>query len=260
MCRSMRIFMFLLLVSMWTASLFTTPGQVKAQAEGPGVPFQGHIVQPGEDLHTIAALYQTTASALADENQLSVQSPLVPGQLLRIRSLGAQPLAPGSSGVEPAVPEASPQTEPQWEEELTGEKWIDIDLSEQRLTAYQGDTAVRSFSISSGGTGHETVTGSFRIWAKVARQDMSGGSRAAGTYYYVPNVPWVQYFYADYSIHGADWHNNFGWAVTHGCVNMRVEEARWLFEWAAPRMDAAMVESGTWLFPSGDGTRVEVHD
>jgi len=259
MCRSMRIFMFLLLVSMWTASLFTTPYLVKAQAEQPGGSFLGHIVQPGEDLDTIAALYQTTASALAHENQLSMPIQLVPGQLLRIRSWGSQPLAPDSSGVEPTVPEAYPQAEPQWEEELTGEKWIDINLTEQTLTAYQGDTAVRSFLISSGGGDHATVTGSFRVWAKVARQDMSGGSRAAGTYYYVPNVPWVQYFYADYSIHGADWHNDFGWAVSHGCVNMRVEEARWLFEWAEPSMDAAMVESGTWLFPEGNGTRVEVH-
>ena len=89
---------------------------------------------------------------------------------------------------------------------------------------------------------------------------MSGGSRAAGTYYNVPNVPWVQYFYADYSIHGADWHNDFGRPVSHGCVNMRVEEARWLFEWAEPSMDAEMIENATWLFPAGDSTRVEVHD
>ncbi|MCC6455903.1 MAG: L,D-transpeptidase family protein [Caldilineaceae bacterium] len=253
MCRSLRIVILLLLVSVWTAGLFTTPYAAKAQSEEPSIPFLGHIVQPGEDLETIAARYQTTAEALAHENQLSVSVPLVPGQLLRIRSLGAEPLAPG---VNPAVPQA----EPQWGEGLTGEKWIDIDLTAQTLTAYQGDTAVRSFVISSGSTGHETVTGSFRIWAKVARQDMSGGSRAAGNYYYVPNVPWVQYFYADYSIHGADWHNSFGWAVSHGCVNMRVDEARWLFEWAEPSMDPAMVESATWLFPGGDGTRVEVHD
>jgi lipoprotein-anchoring transpeptidase ErfK/SrfK len=264
MCRSMRSFIFLLLVSAWTASLFTTPYLVKAQAEQQSGSFLGHIVEPGEDLDSIAARYQTTAAALVNENQLSMPIQLVPGQFLRIRSWGSEPLAPDASGVEPTVPAAYPQAEPwvepAWVRELTGEKWIDINLTEQTLTAHQGDTAVRSFVISSGNANHATVTGSFKIWAKVAIQDMSGGSRAAGTDYYVEDVPWVQYFYADYSIHGADWHNDFGYPVSHGCVNMRVEEARWLFEWAEPSMDAAMVESGTWLFPAGNGTRVEVHD
>jgi len=258
MCRPIRIFMFLLLVSMWTASLFTTPSQVRAQAEQPGGSFLGHIVQPGEDLDTIAVLYQTTASALAQENQLSMPVQLVPGQLLRIRSWGSQPQASDSSSVEPTALEADPQAEPQ--QILTGEKWIDVDLSEQTLIAYQGDTPVKSFSISSGVANHPTVTGSFHIWAKVALQDMTGGSRAAGDYYYTVDVPWVQYFYADYSIHGTYWHDNFGHPMSHGCINMRVEEARWLFEWAAPSMDAPMVANGGWLHPSEGGTRVEVHD
>jgi LysM repeat protein len=130
-----------------------------------------------------------------------------------------------------------------WQDELTGEKWIDIDLSEQRLIAYQGDTVVRVFSISSGKSSTPTVTGSFRIWAKVDMQDMSGGSREAGTYYYQPDVPWVQYFYEDYAIHGAYWHNSFGQPIGHGCINMRVDESEWLYEWTK----------------SAPSARVEVH-
>jgi lipoprotein-anchoring transpeptidase ErfK/SrfK len=228
-----------------------------AQANGS---FLGHIVEAGETLESIAARYHTTPAALIEENRLSEPVQLVAGQLLRIRAWGSEPVGSDAPSGAPSAPAVDPQAIPLWEQELTGEKWIDINLTEQKLTAYQGDIAVRSFWISSGGTGHETVTGSFRIWAKVSRQDMSGGSRAAGTYYYVPNVPWVQYFYADYSIHGADWHNNFGWPVSHGCVNMRVEEAHWLFEWAEPSLDPAMVESGTWHFPGSEGTRVEVHE
>jgi lipoprotein-anchoring transpeptidase ErfK/SrfK len=254
----MRTFIFLFLVGMWIVSLFAIPYSVKAQAE--------HIVQPGEDMHDIAALYQITAPALAWENDLSLPVQLVPGQRLRLPSSAQLPVLEPSA-TEPAMPEAYPQAEPQaaqaepqWQEELTGEKWIDIDLSDQILTAVQGDTAVASFWISSGVSDHPTVTGSFRVWAKVAVQDMSGGSRAAGTYYYAEDVPWVQYFYADYSIHGAYWHNNFGQPASHGCVNMRIEDARWLFEWAEPSMDPAMVASGTWFFPAGGGTRVEVHE
>jgi lipoprotein-anchoring transpeptidase ErfK/SrfK len=254
MGRFMRIFVFLLLTCVWTASLLTTPSHV--QAQGPSGTFLGHIVQAGEELEGIAAQYHTTAAAIAQENQLSLPAQLVPGQVLRIRGWDSPPDA---SAGDPAAPPAGQQAVPLWEQNLPGEKWIDINLTEQTLSAYVGDVAVRTFVISSGAPGHETVTGSFRIWAKVARQDMSGGSRAAGTYYYAPNVPWVQYFYADYSIHGADWHNDFGWPVSHGCVNMRVDEARWLFEWAAPSMDGAMVESGRWLFPTGNSTRVEVH-
>jgi LysM repeat protein len=149
-----------------------------------------------------------------------------------------------------------------WQGEATGEKWIDVDLSEQRLVAYQGETVVRVFSISSGAEKTPTVTGSFRIYAKIAEQDMSGGSRAAGDYYFQADVPWVQYFYADYSIHGAYWHNLFGQRTGHGCINMRVDEARWLFEWAEPEMDPNAKTSEGWLFTSASrtGTRVEVHE
>jgi len=249
MSRTMRFFIFLLLITMSAASLFSTPYTVKAQTEEPSASFLGHIVEPGEDLDTIAAHYQTTAAALIEENQLSVPVQLVPGQLLRIHSWGAPPVAPDAN------PQAAPQPQV-----LTGEKWIDVDLSEQTLTAYQGDTVVKSFSISSGLPAHPTVTGSFHIWAKVSRQLMKGGSRAAGDYYYLPDVPWVQYFYEDYSIHGTYWHNNFGHPMSHGCINMQTDDAHWLFEWATPSMDEAMVTSGSWLFPSEGGTRVEVHE
>jgi lipoprotein-anchoring transpeptidase ErfK/SrfK/LysM repeat protein len=128
------------------------------------------------------------------------------------------------------------------EPQATGEKWIDVDISDQQLIAYQGDTVIRVFSVSTGATRTPTVLGSFHTYVKIEVQDMSGGSVAAGDYYYQPDVPWVQYFYADYSIHGAYWHNMFGQRTGHGCVNMRVEEARWLYDWAQT------------------GTRVEVHE
>jgi lipoprotein-anchoring transpeptidase ErfK/SrfK len=257
MDRSLRIFIFLLLVSLGIGSLFIAPNVVRAQSEESEGSFLGHIVQPGEDINTIAAHFGTTSAAIAEANRISETTPLVPGQLLRIRAWDEQLPATDPAAAEPSAPAENPEPEPPV---LTGEKWIDVDLSEQTLTAYQGETVVMSFSISSGLPAHPTVTGTFQIWAKVASQTMTGGSRAAGDYYNLPGVPWVQYFYEDYSIHGTYWHNNFGHPMSHGCVNMRTEDAQWLFDWAAPTMDAATVESAGWLIPTEGGTRVEVHD
>jgi lipoprotein-anchoring transpeptidase ErfK/SrfK len=61
-----------------------------------------------------------------------------------------------------------------------------------------------------------------------------------GPGYDLPNVQWVMYFYRDYSLHGAYWHNNFGQPMSHGCVNMRNEDAKWLYDWA-PEGTSVMV-------------------
>ncbi|HRJ41492.1 MAG TPA: L,D-transpeptidase, partial [Caldilineaceae bacterium] len=90
------------------------------------------------------------------------------------------------------------------------------------------------FIISSGLPGTPTVQGVFRMRVRTRSQTMSGGDRAAGTYYSLPNVEWVQYFYQDYSFHGTYWHNNFGNPMSHGCVNMTNEDAEWLFRWSMP--------------------------
>jgi lipoprotein-anchoring transpeptidase ErfK/SrfK len=108
----------------------------------------------------------------------------------------------------------------------TNERWIDIDLSRQRLTVYKGANIVDSFLVSTGLWGTPTVTGTFHIYAKLNSQTMSGPG------YYLPDVPYVMYFYEDYSIHGTYWHNNFGTPMSHGCVNMRTSDAKWLYGFA----------------------------
>lgn len=107
-----------------------------------------------------------------------------------------------------------------------GTRWIDIDLTRQMLYAYEGDTVIASFLISSGTWRTPTVVGRFSIWHKTPSQTMSGPG------YSLPNVQWVMYFYRDYGIHGAYWHNNFGTPMSHGCINMRNEDAKWLYYWA----------------------------
>jgi lipoprotein-anchoring transpeptidase ErfK/SrfK len=166
-------------------------------------------------------------SADAEWNQPAQRNPYL-SDWEDVHSEGSR-YSPGSSW-EPEVQikrEAKEDNEPA----LTGEKWIDVDISEQVLTAYQGDTVVRTFTISSGSSRYPTVTGSFRTYSRTDIQDMSGGSVAAGDYYYQPDVPWVQYFFEGYAIHGAYWHNSFGTPIGHGCINMRVGDSRWLYDW-----------------------------
>jgi lipoprotein-anchoring transpeptidase ErfK/SrfK len=130
------------------------------------------------------------------------------------------------------------------------EKWIDVDLSEQKVTAFEGSRAVRTFTISSGLPRTPTVTGTFRIRAKVRSQTMSGPG------YSLPNVEWVQYFFSDYAFHGAYWHNNFGNPMSRGCINMTNEDAKWLFDWTGPEWNGI-----SWMHvPAGEGTLVVVHE
>jgi lipoprotein-anchoring transpeptidase ErfK/SrfK len=112
------------------------------------------------------------------------------------------------------------------------DKWIEVDLSEQRTTAYERATPIKNFLIASGMRGYETVTGEFAIWLKVRSQTMKGGSKADGSYYNLPNVEWVSYFYQDYALHGAYWRKVFGYPASHGCVNMTNEDAHWVYDWA----------------------------
>ena len=107
------------------------------------------------------------------------------------------------------------------------ERWIDINLSEQTLSAFEGMDQVNTFIISSGRAGYPTVTGEFSIWVKVRIQTMSGPG------YHLENVPWVMYFYGDYGIHGTWWHNNFGTPMSAGCVNMSIPDAQWMYQWAS---------------------------
>ena len=108
-----------------------------------------------------------------------------------------------------------------------GERWIEVNLTQQRVYAWQGTTLMNSFLASTGTWAHPTVTGTFNIWNKTRIQDMSGPG------YYLPDVPYVMYFYKDYGIHGTYWHNNFGTPMSHGCVNLTIPDAEWLYNWAS---------------------------
>jgi lipoprotein-anchoring transpeptidase ErfK/SrfK len=124
----------------------------------------------------------------------------------------------------PPAPTAIPSPAEPWE--IDEERWIDVDLSEQTLTAYENGVAVRTTLISSGLPATPTPTGRFRIWVKFRTDDMEGDD------YYIEDVPYVMYFYKGYGLHGVTWHGNFGHPMSHGCINLPTEEAEWLFGWA----------------------------
>lgn len=107
------------------------------------------------------------------------------------------------------------------------ERWIDVDLSDQMVYAYQGSSVVNSFLVSTGTYLHPTVTGQYRIYVKYYSTTMSGPG------YYLTNVPYTMYFYYGYSFHGTYWHHNFGTPMSHGCINMYTPDAEWLFNWAS---------------------------
>lgn len=120
----------------------------------------------------------------------------------------------------------------------TSNKRIEVDLTSQELKAFENNQQIYTFKISSGKWGR-TPTGEFKIWTKFRSAKMSGGSKELGTYYYLPNVPYIMFFYNQqhpkiqgFSLHGTYWHNNFGVPMSHGCINMKTEEATIIFSWA----------------------------
>jgi lipoprotein-anchoring transpeptidase ErfK/SrfK len=136
-------------------------------------------------------------------------------------------------------------------------RWIEIDLSDQRLYAHEGDQIVYNFLVSTGKWA-PTPTGEFRIWIKLRYTKMSGGIKGTGTYYYLPNVPYTQYFYKGFGLHGTYWHNNFGHPMSHGCVNMRTPDAETLFYWTSPPVPQGV----NIVYPTKDnpGTKIVIHE
>ena len=205
-----------------------------------------HTVQNGEMLKDIAAQYGINHAAVAKLNNLASNSILEADQALRIPSENSLELL---EGMEHRLDQSRYPT--------STERWIQVDLSEQMVVAYEGTTPVRAFVVSTGVGNTPTVQGTFRIWAKIAMQDMRGGSRAAGTYYYLEDVQNVQYFHRGYGFHGTYWHDNFGSPMSRGCVNLTNEDAKWLFDWTSPA-----VYDDDWLFSNNanPGTLVMVHE
>ncbi len=192
------------------------------------VPTIGIPTQSATETRTAAATATTTASPLPSSTVTASPTPT------------ASPI-PTASPAPTASPEPSATPAPTDEPvvaapEPRGERWIDVSLGQQQVTAFEGSSPVRTFLASTGTWQTPTVQGEFHIYVKYPAADMAGPG------YYLPAVPYVMYFYEGYGLHGTYWHSNFGTPMSHGCVNLETGDAAWLFEWASV------------------GTRVNVHE
>lgn len=129
-------------------------------------------------------------------------------------------------------PELTQLAQPQQVLGVSEDRWIEINLTEQKLYRHEGDRVISGYLVSTG-LWARTPTGNFRVWIKLPVTTMKGGSKELGTYYYLPNIHCTMYFYKGYGTHEAYWHNNFGHPMSHGCVNMRLNDACEIYNWAS---------------------------
>jgi len=143
-------------------------------------------------------------------------------------------------------------------------KRIEVDLTMQTLTAYEYDKQVRKTLIASGlpngprgadGLSTKTPQGEFHILDKMPAKHMGNGNLFADVDdYELPGVPWTSFFTTKgHAFHGTYWHENFGTPMSHGCINMHTDEAKWLFRWALPPHELYT------SFNRGYGTLVQIH-
>ncbi len=132
-------------------------------------------------------------------------------------------------------------------------RWAAVDLYEQTLVAYEDDTPVFATLVSTGLPGWDTNEGIFTVWARLAVGNQSGATGAPDSYA-LESVPWIMYFDGDISFHGAYWHDDFGYRRSHGCVNMTISDARYLFEWTGASTPDENGEIVTYVYVYSSGT------
>lgn len=180
----------------------------------PAVAYSGettvHVVEPGQELALIARLYGVDMADIVALNNIANPNLLYVGQELTIPAGGIY------------VPDAATAPAPP----TTSGKAIVVSTQKQRIYAYENGQLVRSYLTSTGLPDTPTVLGDYKIYRKYEKTDMRGPD------YFLPDVPYTMYFYQGYGIHGTYWHNSFGRPMSHGCVNLPVEEAQWFFNWA----------------------------
>jgi hypothetical protein len=140
------------------------------------------------------------------------------------------------------------------------QKRIDVNLTSQTLTCFEYDQVVFTTHVSTGLTGSmATPAGNFNIQDKLPSRNMSTISRLADDIIPLVGVPWCSFFTDEgHAFHGTYWHDNFGIPMSHGCVNMRTEDAMRLFRWSLPSAGFDEIDKLT-LDTKGYGTTVDIH-
>lgn len=113
-----------------------------------------------------------------------------------------------------------------------GEKWIDVNVSKHTMSAYLGGKRVHGpISMVHGAPATPSDIGTFRIYMKNPLMTMRG-SNADGSDYETPNVPWSSFYNGGEALHGAYWRSSWGYAASHGCINLPISDAKWVYDFA----------------------------
>lgn len=183
-------------------------------AEESSQPYTGattiHVVEQGQELGLIARMYGVDMQDIVTLNDITDPDLLYVGQELTIPAAGLYTPDPAQA---PAAP-------------TSAGKSIVVSTDQQRIYAYENGQMVHSYLVSTGLPATPTVKGDYAVYVKHTATDMRGPD------YFLPQVPYTMYFYQGYGIHGTYWHNSFGRPMSHGCVNLPVDEAQWFFNWA----------------------------
>jgi hypothetical protein len=138
--------------------------------------------------------------------------------------------------------------------EIDTYRWISVDLYEQIAIAYEGQKPVFTTLVSSGLEEWPTNEGLFHIYARYERTPMSG-AEGQPDFYYLEEIPWTMYFDDDIALHGTYWHDGFGYRHSHGCVNLSITDAHWLYAWTAHEVDWALerdLGTAVYVYSSGE--------
>lgn len=141
-------------------------------------------------------------------------------------------------------------------ESIQTKRWLSIDLYEQTLVAYEESRPLFATLVSTGLPRWPTHEGTFHIYYRQTRHDMSWGI-PGDDFYYLEEVPWTMFFDEGRALHGAYWHDGFGYRRSHGCVNLSISDANWLYHWVAEdfsRMNSPDIEEGpaVYVYSSGE--------
>lgn len=191
-----------------------------------------HVVGYGETLLALAQRYKVSWQDIAQANNIANINHLYAGQVLTIPSTPTPEtqtttmMMPNNGLDDDLGILSAPITVVVPTPSVTQGKQLIVDLSDQMVFAFLDGELQYSVLGSTGLPATPTVQGDFKIYQRYDSQTMSGPG------YYLPGVTWVQYFYAGYAFHTAYWHNNWGQPMSHGCVNLPEDAAKWLYDFA----------------------------
>lgn len=213
------------------SSASDTIALLKPQPDESGKIEAGQVVQTDPELSSLQA-----TTNLPDE-EADAATMVVPSLLIGpALPVDPAPVDPAQLAHQPAYP---------------GEKWIEVNVTTQEVTAWEGNVPILSFITSTGLPDTPTVLGEYNIYWKLEKTLMTGPG------YYLPDVPYTMYFYQGYALHGTYWHDNFGQPMSRGCVNLSIDNSKKLFEWANPVIPPG--ETSVLATADNPGTLVVVH-